>query len=257
MADRDRPVYCGQCGSLVQAEDRFCGVCGARIPSDAQDAGPTEQIPTLVEYAPQEGRHPNRSTEGVSSRYSARNTVASKSLWNLWYGFRHSSVVYRVSLVGVGALAVLAVILVLTALNETGEDLTFEEKVYVNKLMTIQDTVSRKASDQENLMYDYAKGLDPDVARASANQAVASTYRQTAKEITVPKGCEDHYSVWLKGINAANMLTFVRGQFLTTGEESELDLETYYSNQAREHFDKAEQLFDKVERSGCNGWLPD
>src|SRR5215207_5030025 len=48
MADRDRPVYCTQCGSIVNSEDNFCGVCGAAVPPSAPDAAPTQEIPTLV-----------------------------------------------------------------------------------------------------------------------------------------------------------------------------------------------------------------
>jgi len=51
MVERDHPVYCAQCGSIAQAGDRFCGVCGAAIPTDAQDAAPTREIPTQV-YPP-------------------------------------------------------------------------------------------------------------------------------------------------------------------------------------------------------------
>jgi hypothetical protein len=52
MVNEGHQVYCGSCGSIVQAGDRFCGVCGARIPPDAQDATPTEQIPTPVPPPP-------------------------------------------------------------------------------------------------------------------------------------------------------------------------------------------------------------
>ena len=48
MADGGHPVYCGNCGSIVQAEDRFCGVCGARITSNAPEAS-TREIPTQVQ----------------------------------------------------------------------------------------------------------------------------------------------------------------------------------------------------------------
>jgi Bacterial low temperature requirement A protein (LtrA) len=53
VADRDRPVYCPRFGSIAQAEDRFCGVCGERITPDAQGAGPPQEIPTQVLPPPQ------------------------------------------------------------------------------------------------------------------------------------------------------------------------------------------------------------
>jgi hypothetical protein len=34
MSERNRPVYCTICGSIVQPRDNFCGVCGARVTSD-------------------------------------------------------------------------------------------------------------------------------------------------------------------------------------------------------------------------------
>ena len=51
MAERNRPVYCTRCGSIVQPGDNFCGVCGARVSPAARDAGPPGEVPTRV-YAP-------------------------------------------------------------------------------------------------------------------------------------------------------------------------------------------------------------
>ena len=34
MAERDRPVYCTQCGSIVQPGNNFCGACGAPLAGD-------------------------------------------------------------------------------------------------------------------------------------------------------------------------------------------------------------------------------
>jgi hypothetical protein len=67
MTEQSRPVYCGNCGSIVQAGDQFCGVCGTRISPDAQDASPTEHIPKLVPSPPSiPSRRRNRKlTNGV------------------------------------------------------------------------------------------------------------------------------------------------------------------------------------------------
>jgi hypothetical protein len=48
MAERDRPVYCTQCGSIVQPGNNFCGVCGARVSPNARTAAPTLEIPRQI-----------------------------------------------------------------------------------------------------------------------------------------------------------------------------------------------------------------
>ncbi len=58
MVEGDRPVYCQRCGSIVQAGDRFCGVCGAQITASARDTVPTEEIPS---QAPPPPSIPSRS----------------------------------------------------------------------------------------------------------------------------------------------------------------------------------------------------
>lgn len=54
MAERDRPVYCTRCGSIVRPGDNFCGVCGTGVSPAARDAGPPGEIPTLA-YPPSGG----------------------------------------------------------------------------------------------------------------------------------------------------------------------------------------------------------
>ena len=49
MTEGDRPVYCAQCGSIVQPGDNFCEVCGARVSPDVPDAA--QQVPAQV-HAP-------------------------------------------------------------------------------------------------------------------------------------------------------------------------------------------------------------
>src|SRR5215210_302533 len=52
MAERNRPAFCRQCGSIAQAGDRFCGVCGAKVTPDIRDAAPTREMPTQAYPSP-------------------------------------------------------------------------------------------------------------------------------------------------------------------------------------------------------------
>jgi|SRR5829696_3873778 len=52
MAERDRPVYCARCGSIVHPEDNFCGVCGARVPPNDPDVTPPQGTPTQAHAPP-------------------------------------------------------------------------------------------------------------------------------------------------------------------------------------------------------------
>jgi hypothetical protein len=45
MAEREYPVYCTRCGSIVSAGNSFCGVCGARVSPAAPAAAPTREMP--------------------------------------------------------------------------------------------------------------------------------------------------------------------------------------------------------------------
>jgi hypothetical protein len=61
MSERERPVYCAQCGSIVSSADKFCGTCGARVSPMAQDASPTREIPTQYYAPPQASNGGSRS----------------------------------------------------------------------------------------------------------------------------------------------------------------------------------------------------
>lgn len=45
MAENDRQIYCPRCGRMAGVSDKFCGACGAAIPSDARSAAPDQTSP--------------------------------------------------------------------------------------------------------------------------------------------------------------------------------------------------------------------
>jgi hypothetical protein len=52
MTEGDRPLYCTQCGSIVQPGDNFCENCGSRVSPNAPEAVPVEEVPTQVDAPP-------------------------------------------------------------------------------------------------------------------------------------------------------------------------------------------------------------
>ena len=61
MAGRQHPVHCVQRGSTVDAENNFCGTCGARVSPPPQESAPAQQMPA-PSYAPP------RVSDGNNSR---------------------------------------------------------------------------------------------------------------------------------------------------------------------------------------------
>jgi hypothetical protein len=52
MTEGDRPLYCTQCGNIVQPGDNFCENCGTRVSPEASEAVPVEEVPTQVDAPP-------------------------------------------------------------------------------------------------------------------------------------------------------------------------------------------------------------
>jgi hypothetical protein len=67
VANEEHLVYCGNCGSIVQTGDVFCGVCGTRIPPEAQEVVLTQEMPMQISSPPSiPSRRRNRKlTSGV------------------------------------------------------------------------------------------------------------------------------------------------------------------------------------------------
>lgn len=67
VANEEHSVYCGNCGSIVKTGDVFCGVCGTRIPPEAQEVVLTQEIPMQISPPPSiPSRRRNRKlTSGV------------------------------------------------------------------------------------------------------------------------------------------------------------------------------------------------
>src|SRR5918995_4954922 len=139
MAERDRPVYCTQCGSIVYPGDNFCGVCGARVPPDAPDAAPTEEIPTQVHAPP-------------STPATARNLPLATII-----GFG----VVLVLLLGVGSVAAMTL---LRGESEPLETIVGQEEVPAEATKTsepeqgTEDTAARSAGEDR----DAEKQTQPD-----------------------------------------------------------------------------------------------
>jgi hypothetical protein len=67
VANEEHSVYCGNCGSIIQTGDVFCGVCRTRIPPEAQEVVLTQEIPMQISPPPSiPSRRRNRKlTSGV------------------------------------------------------------------------------------------------------------------------------------------------------------------------------------------------
>jgi hypothetical protein len=138
-----------------------------------------------------------------------------------------------------------------------GVQLSEEEQRYVDQVDRLQEAMKQRLDDDAQVLEKYPSIPLLERERVYDRYFSEEDLKRTAEEkVKVPPGCEDHYEIWLEGMDKATTALYTDIMVLDTmlGAAKEPWHRTSADEIRRDteaSFEEADQLLNQIRRKGC------
>lgn len=138
-----------------------------------------------------------------------------------------------------------------------GVQLSEEEQRYVDQVGRLQEAMKQRLDDDAQVLEKYPSIPLLERERVYDRYFSEEDLKRTAEEkVKVPPGCEDHYEIWLEGMDKATTALYTDIMVLDTmlGAAEEPWHRTSADEVRRDteaSFEEAGQLLNQIHRKGC------
>lgn len=138
-----------------------------------------------------------------------------------------------------------------------GVQLSEEEQRYVDQVDRLQEAMKQRLDDDAQVLEKYPSIPLLERERVYDRYFSEEDLKRTAEEkVKVPPGCEDHYEIWLEGMDKATTALYTDIMVLDTmlGAVKEPWHRTSADEIRRDteaSFEEADQLLNQIRRKGC------
>jgi hypothetical protein len=136
--------------------------------------------------------------------------------------------------------------------------LSEEEQEYVNQVDKLQEAMKQRLDDNARTLKKYPSIPPLEQERVYDRYFSDQDLKRTAEEkLKVPPGCEDHYEIWLKGVDEATAALYTDIMLLDTMFVATKEPPWHRSSaneprrDSKASFEKADQLLNQIRRKGC------
>lgn len=107
--------------------------------------------------------------------------------------------------------------------------------------------------EQATVVESYPYFTEQDIFWSLDKSGMAILVESSAKDISVPPGCEAHHEVWTQAMKKLMYSAISVGKFVSSGSSKDEDFARLHRREGLGYLDEANQIYRRIERQGCGG----